>query len=261
MKRRLLMKIAAGLAATTGLIYWQRNRLARMVLTSIDNGAKPTFAPQANADICTLVPDQTAGPYYIKSPIRADIREDRAGLPLEIEFELVELPECTPIEGATVEIWHCDKAGGYSGHGSELSRSAFDILMTVPVSEDGIGTIPPTEPSRYLRGAQNSSSDGTVHFLSIFPGWYEPRVCHIHLKVTKAEQTFLTTQLYFTDELCAEIYKTHSDYIPHGLCPYNLKNDFVLRDLNAGSGVILAAKKSKDRVTASLRVGISREVA
>lgn len=254
--RRSLMTVAAGLVATAGLAYWQRNALVRALLTRRDNGKSPTLAPQADAASCELFPEQTAGPYYISSPVRSDIREDRSGLPLELEIELVELPTCTPIADATVEIWHCDASGGYSGHGNELARSAFDLMGTVPRSEDGFGTIPPSEPSRYLRGALRSGVDGKVRFQSVFPGWYEPRACHIHVKVTKDEQSFLTTQLYFADELCSEIYGSHPDYVPHGLCPYNLRNDLVLRDLEAGSGVVLAAEKLKDRVTASVRAGV-----
>ena len=259
MKRRTFMGILASLVPTAGLAYWQRNRLTRMVLTSFDNGASPTLAPQAGTDTCVLMPEQTPGPYYIESPIRSDIREDRTGLRMELEIELVNVSSCNPIEGVTVEIWHCDDAGGYSGYGSELSRAAFDILMTIPITRDGPGAIPPSEPSRYLRGGQYTGKDGKVRFTTIFPGWYEPRACHIHMRVSKGDLRFLTTQLYFTDELTAEIYGSHPSYVPHGLCPYNLKNDLVLRDFAEGTGVILAATKSMHGVTASLRAAIDMQ--
>ncbi|SHM53782.1 hypothetical protein [Cryptosporangium aurantiacum] len=35
----------------------------------------------------------------------------------------------------------------------------------------------------YLRGYQVTDASGKVTFTTIVPGWYSPRVAHIHLKV------------------------------------------------------------------------------
>ena len=52
---------------------------------------------------------------------------------------------CDPIEDATVDVWHCDAEGVYSG-------------------VEGDGT--------FLRGVQVADGTGTATFRTIFPGWY-----------------------------------------------------------------------------------------
>lgn len=257
MQRRSLLKLGGGIVSLGALAYWQRNPLLRFVLTSRTNETVPTLATAAGGDVCVLLPVQTAGPYYFRSEIRSAIREDRPGLPLALAIEVVKMPNCDPVEGALVEIWHCDAAGGYSGYGSVIARAPFDTAVAVAAAGGADAHIPPTNDTTFLRGGQITGNQGRVAFETIFPGWYDPRVTHIHLKVSREGQSYLTTQLYFPDELTGEIYKAHPDYAPHGLCPYNLTNDLVLGELSGGTGVILQAVRQPDRIDATLRVGIA----
>jgi protocatechuate 3,4-dioxygenase beta subunit len=256
MKRRGIVKLGLSVAALGGLAYWQRNSLARMALTSFSNGTTATLAPEAGSSICVLTPEQTSGPYFIKSPLRSDITEGRPGLPLKLAVEVVKMPDCTPLDGVTVEIWHCDASGYYSGYSNATVRAPFDTLVSV-IANAKDGSIPPVDSETFMRGGQITNANGMVEFETVFPGWYDPRLTHIHLKVSRDGETFLTTQLYFPDELVTDIYANHPDYVEYGPCPYNLKNDSVLRELDDETGVVLKTERTEELLTASVRFGIA----
>lgn len=256
MKRRSFMKFGLGVVAIGGLAYWQRNSLARYALTNFSNGVTTQLAPEAGADVCVLTPEQTSGPYYVKSALRSDISEGRPGLPLKLAVEVVKVPDCSALEGVTVEIWHCDARGYYSGYSDVPVRAPFDTLATIIATQKD-GSIAPTDSETFMRGGQVTDGNGLVAFETVFPGWYDPRVTHIHLKVSRDGETFLTTQLYFPDELVADIYTNHPDYKDYGTCPYNLKNDSALRDLAEQTGVVLNTVRTENLLTATVRFGIA----
>jgi protocatechuate 3,4-dioxygenase beta subunit len=118
---------------------------------------------------CVLTPELTAGPYYLDGPLaRPDITEGRPGSRLEFQVRVLALPGCGPLVGAAVDVWHCDAGGEYSGwNGSSLAET----------NAEG------RNDDRYLRGVQLTDIDGVATFTTIFPGWYEGRTVHIHLKV------------------------------------------------------------------------------
>ena len=256
MKRRGFFKLGLGVAALGGLAFWQRNSLARLALTNFSNGVTATLAPEAGADVCVLTSAQTEGPYFIKSPIRSDISENRPGLPLKLAIEVVKMPDCSALEGITVEIWHCDARGYYSGYSNAKVRAPFDTLVNV-ISTAKDGHIPPIDADVFMRGGQITDANGMVEFETIFPGWYDPRVTHIHAKVSRDGESFVTTQLYFPDELVSDIYANHPDYKDFGPCPYNLKNDSALRDLSEETGVILKTNRNEKQLSVSVRFGIT----
>jgi protocatechuate 3,4-dioxygenase beta subunit len=65
-----------------------------------------------------------------------------------------------------------------------------------------------------LRGAQVTNGDGIVEFLTVYPGWYRGRTVHIHAKVHPDNASVLTTQLYFDDDVTAQVYEG-SPYAEH----------------------------------------------
>ena len=113
---------------------------------------------------------QTAGPFYTPAtPRRADLREPgEAGEPLVFEG-LVLAPDCRPVPGAVIDIWHSDERGGYDNRGF-----------------------------RY-RGHQFADGAGAFRFLTIRPGRYSGRTPHIHVKLQAEGTRPLTTQVYFPD--------------------------------------------------------------
>ena len=58
------------------------------------------------------MPELTEGPYYLDLDlVRSDIAEGRPGLPLDLRVAVVDADACEPIEGAAVDVWHCDARG------------------------------------------------------------------------------------------------------------------------------------------------------
>lgn len=258
MNRRKLFAAGAVLFAGFGVVAWQRNPLTRWILSSVDRG-NPSLsaAPIVGSDVCKLTPEATEGPFYVKSPDRIDIRDESKGLPLELELEIVRLPDCTTAADVTVEIWHCNAVGQYSGHPSLSPRKSFDAILAMFTKTDANGTIPTENGTRFLRGAQTTDATGRVRFQTIFPGWYDPRVPHIHIKVYDGERSYVTAQLYLPDDLAEQIYSSHPDYEPHGPCPYTANSDTVLMQGGDVNGVLLVPTEEAGTLRATARLGIA----
>lgn len=142
---------------------------------------------------CIVTPAQTEGPFFVDDRLnRSDIRADpgdgtqRPGVPLTLTLRvsMITAAGCKPLQGALVDVWHCDATGVYSG-----TRDA-------PFS-------------RFLRGQQLTNSSGDTEFLTIYPGWYPGRAVHAHFKVRAKTATErlaeFTSQIYFDDAATARI--------------------------------------------------------
>jgi protocatechuate 3,4-dioxygenase beta subunit len=143
---------------------------------------------------CVVVPALTEGPYYVDEKLeRSDIRVDTAtgkavdGAQLKLNWVVSQVDgnACVPLEGALVDVWHCDAEGNYSDVQGEVGHD-------------------------YLRGYQHTDSSGKATILTIYPGWYSGRAVHIHFKVrtdATASQGFeFTSQLFFDDAFSANVY-------------------------------------------------------
>ncbi len=249
LRRRFTLAIGAA-AALGGIAWWQRNTLARALLTSRQNEGLALTANDSST--CMLTPEQEEGPFFVRAPMRRDIREDRAGLTLELNLQVVRTDACAPVANALVEIWHCDAAGRYSGYPEDLSRDPVGTILFV-----GNDHVEPVNDKTYLRGAQRSDADGFVRFTTVLPGWYEPRVPHIHVKTFVDDTAYVTTQLYFPTELTEAVYREHADYAPYGGSPYHSGNDPVLGQFADAHGLLLAPERSGDRLHASGRLAIA----
>jgi len=151
-------------------------------------------------------PQQTEGPYFVDEMLeRSDIRSDPSsgmleeGVPVDMQinvFDVNDGGDCIPLKNARVDIWHANSQGLYS-----------DILQ--------IGTL----GKKYLRGYQVTDENGTAKFTTIYPGWYEGRAIHIHIKVRTfegTEKTFeWTSQLYMDDSISAQVHE-QDPYSNHG---------------------------------------------
>jgi protocatechuate 3,4-dioxygenase beta subunit len=187
----------------------------------------------ANDGTCvTEIPEETAGPYpgdgsnganaLTRSGIvRGDIRSSlatgtiAAGVPLAIQLQLVNVnAACAPLAGYAVYLWHCDREGRYSMYSSGVTN------------ED------------YLRGVQETDSEGKVTFTSIFPACYSGRWPHIHFEIygslaqaTNANNKIHTSQLAIPEDVCDTVYAT-SGYAQsvQNLSRTSLTTDNVFRD-------------------------------
>ena len=64
----------------------------------------------------TLAAEIIEGPYWLDlNLVRPDIREDRKGVTLQLSLNVVDIATGKPIRDASVDIWHCDADGVYSG--------------------------------------------------------------------------------------------------------------------------------------------------
>ena len=257
MRRRTFFIGAASLIGAGGVAWANRNNLFRRMVTAQTNeGMQASAAVPVDADMCVLTPDQAEGPYFVRAPLRSDVREDRTGIEFDLTLKVVQVGTCDPLAQAVVELWHCDNAGRYSSYPENLSRSPLETLRLIG-SRDLNAHVEPTNNKTYLRGAQVSDENGIVRFKTIFPGWYDPRIPHIHVKVFLRDESQLTTQFYFDEALTQEIYASHPDYAPYGSCPYSLSSDMVIRRYLDASGLVLNPQRDGNRMEIAVQLGVA----
>jgi protocatechuate 3,4-dioxygenase beta subunit len=209
-------------------------------------GSTPVPSTASTALDCVVRPELTIGPYFVDDqPNRSDIRTEpsdnsvKEGVPLTLNISVASVGNnsCTPLEGAQVDIWHCDAQGQYSG-----------------VSDPGSDTT----GQQFLRGYQLTDANGTVQFQTIFPGWYSGRAVHIHFTIrTQAadgENYQFTSQLFFDDTLTDQV---------HALEPYASKGQRDTRNSSdnifSGGGDQLLLDLQGDTIngyTGSMSIGL-----
>jgi protocatechuate 3,4-dioxygenase beta subunit len=195
--------------------------------------------------LCVVRPEQTEGPFFIDQHLnRSDIRVEpstgivKQGVPLALTLNVSQMANglCAPLEGAIVDIWHCDAEGFYSG---------VDSMMQ---SQN-------TAAFKFLRGFQTTDNNGTVNFLTIFPGWYPGRTVHIHFKirtkdVNQSSYEF-TSQLYFDDAFSEQIY-ANVPYIRDRHRGTTNANDMIFAE--GGDQLLLKPKKTDQGYAATFDI-------
>jgi len=175
---------------------------------------EPTVTPAPTATgtplpSCIVRPALTEGPYFVDERLnRSDIRSDPAtglvkeGVILRLVFNASDVSNnaCAPLQGATVDVWHCDALGAYSD-----------------VDDPGFSTA----GEKWLRGYQLTDENGVAGFTSIYPGWYSGRAVHIDFKIRTDPDSELgyefTSQLFFPEEYNALIHTSFEPYSQKGL--------------------------------------------
>lgn len=172
---------------------------------------------------------------------RADIRSDpttgvvKAGLPLALTFAVSQIANdaCIPLEGAIVDIWHCDAEGQYS----DVRDARFN-----------------TTGQQWLRGYLVTDANGLAQFTTIFPGWYSGRTVHIHFKIRTGfdeEDTYeFTSQLFFDKAFVDQVY-AQEPYAARGEQDTLNSADRIYSDR-----LLLAATINDSGVAATFDVGL-----
>jgi protocatechuate 3,4-dioxygenase beta subunit len=173
---------------------------------------RATATPSATATAtsipsCVVRPALTDGPYFVDQMLnRSDIRIEpsdgsvKEGAQLRLVFRVsnVSANTCSRIEGAQVDVWHCDALGVYS----DVDDPGFD-----------------TSGQTWLRGYQVTDEFGVAEFLTIYPGWYSGRTVHIHFKIRTDPESDtgyeFTSQLFF-DEAMSDIVHAQEPYAEKG---------------------------------------------
>jgi protocatechuate 3,4-dioxygenase beta subunit len=221
-RRASLLRVGGFLAAAMGAGALKAEEL---------DGAGPA-AVASGAVSCVLAPEQTKGPYYISGEkLRRNISEGRPGTPLWLRAIVVDASTCRPIRNATVDIWHADADGVYSGFGDGADNRTF------------------------MRGLQRTNAKGLALFRTVYPGWYAGRTVHIHVKVHIRGNVVHTGQLYFPDSVTDAVYRS---------APYADRPDRTTRNAddpifrNGGSRSLVRLRRSVAAYVASITMGVHR---
>jgi len=231
LKRREVLGFLGGTAAVS-LIGCLRGQSASVEPTGTSTQT-PTQAAIITTPSCVVRPQQTEGPYFIDEKLnRSDIQSDpsdgsvKQGVPLRLVFNVSQIDgsSCTPLTGATVDLWHCDALGVYS----DVTDPSFS-----------------TVGKKFLRGYQLTDANGIVEFVTIYPGWYPGRTVHIHFKIrteSASQRSYeFTSQLYFDDSLTDRIH-AQSPYAAKGPRTQRNEQDGIFR----GGGEQLRLQLTKD---------------
>lgn len=192
---------------TTGNGSWATGGTASM------SGNYPDPFTAGIGSTCILYKASTLGPCHAATVDRMDISEAQPGLPVRLAF-LVVNASCQPVPGATVEVWHTNPSGLYSGSDASNMCTNGDSAARA---------------ARWFRGIRTADANGRVDFNTCFPGWYSSRTIHIHFTVRVGGTEYLTSQLFFDDALNDEIIATQPLYSARGAKDTTNANDNVLR--------------------------------
>lgn len=180
---------------------------------SSGSGSSGSSSGGSTSSTCTVIPEETAGPYpgdgsntangsianalALTGILRSDIRASIAGasgvatgVPLQVIIELVNTnASCADLSGYAIYLWHCDAQGRYSMYSSGVTGE------------------------NYLRGVQATASDGTATFQTIYPGCYAGRMPHMHFEVYRSTTTasswsnkLKTSQIAFPTDVSSAVY-------------------------------------------------------
>jgi protocatechuate 3,4-dioxygenase beta subunit len=138
------------------------------------------------------------------------------GIPTTVKLKVYDLTgdEITPLAGAAVYLWHCDREGRYSLYDDEVADE------------------------NYLRGVQEADADGNLSFTTIFPACYAGRWPHMHFEVyeslakaTSADNKLRTSQLALPQDVCDTVYATEGyEQSVSNLGRLSLESDNIFSD-------------------------------
>jgi len=148
---------------------------------------------------CVLTPETGEGPFYFDPRlVRADITEQRPGVPLTLDLRVLTAGTCAAIAGARVDLWHADSRGLYSGYARQPGT--------------GVASESSATGETFLRGTQFADRDGLTSFRTVYPSWYRGRTPHIHFKVILAAGEVVSSQLYFPDSVSEQVFTRSPPY-------------------------------------------------
>lgn len=180
------------------------------------------------------IPEETAGPYpgdgsngpdvlgesgVVRSDITASFGTASGvaeGIPTTVKLKVYDLDgdEVTPLAGAAIYLWHCDREGRYSMYDDEIADE------------------------NYLRGVQAADADGNLTFTTVFPACYSGRWPHMHFEVypsldaaTDVSNKLRTSQLALPEDVCNDVYATEGyEQSVQNLSQLSLETDGIFSD-------------------------------
>lgn len=258
--RRRALGIFGGVALTSLLA-------ACGVKTDADASASPTASATPTAPASATgetsaplseVPDETGGPYpgdgsngvnvlddsgIVRSDIRSSFGSSTTvaqGVPLTIALTVRDAATGAALAGRGVYLWHCDREGRYS------------------LYSQGV------ESENYLRGVQQTDSNGTVRFMSVYPACYTGRWPHIHFEVYEDVATAVasgpivkTSQIALPEETNAVVYATSGyEASVRNAAQVSLAGDNVFGDDGGIHQIATMSGSVASGYTAALTIGV-----
>ncbi|GAB7366035.1 hypothetical protein MBLNU230_g7604t1 [Neophaeotheca triangularis] len=188
--------------------YWQQqNHNQTCTCIPHDDTAADLFGATTS---CILAPEQIVGPYYVAGElIRQNITEGQSGVPMHFEMQFVDVNTCEPVPALYIDVWGANATGVYSG-----VTSGPGILADQFGHQAGLDT-------SFLRGVQITDEEGVAAFDTIFPGHYDERATHEHVRVAgNVSATYINGtfeggrvehigQIYFPEKLRSAVEATY----------------------------------------------------
>lgn len=212
-------------------------------------GSTTSTTTGSSGGACTVTPEGEVGPYFTddsasgfdRSNILANIdgTDTQPGIPLTLSLTVYDTENnCAALDGAQIDIWHCNASGVYSDESSENTSS-----------------------QTWLRGYQITDSSGSAKFTTIIPGWYQGRTTHIHLRIrSKYDEASSpsdgtnTTQLFFSQSLIDEINTSVAPYSTHGSNPTTNAGDRVYSSQTDGQTLLALSGDNTSGYTTSFAI-------
>ncbi|KLO08582.1 aromatic compound dioxygenase [Schizopora paradoxa] len=195
---------------------------------------------------CVTAPEIEEGPFYVNDElVRTDMREDQAGVDLNLDVVIIDSSTCKPVPDALVELWSANATGIYG---------AFE--------HSAVGRNPPMSSSNtWLRGGFPTDDGGSVELRTVYPGFYPGRTVHVHVMVHTGWRAFdngtfdshsgrLTHigQFFFEEEWNDRVIETTHYHNNKSRRTYNLEDHDFNRASIAGSSAIVHLDLAGDAV-------------
>lgn len=240
----------------------------RFITTAAASAAAIQLAPYtfasspADSATCSLILEQEVGPFYVaKELLRSNITEDRPGVPLSLRITILDAKTCAPLPKAAIDVWHCDASGLYSGFtktslggpggpegsGGPSGPPPGDHAHHPPGGSHGhLPAMKPSDKLTFLRGIQFTGTGGIAAFQTIFPGFYQGRVNHIHFKVRigghaqgktyDGGHTSHVGQIFFPEDVTVKL-MTLEPYISHHIHRTTAAEDGIFQQQHGNTSI------------------------
>jgi protocatechuate 3,4-dioxygenase beta subunit len=106
-----------------------------------------------------------------------------------------------------------------------------------------------------MRGVQKTNAQGIATFQTVYPGWYQGRAVHIHVKVHVGGNVVHTGQLFFSDTTTDLVYRK-APYAARGTRDVRNAGDNIYTQ--GGSQSVVKAVKSGSGYAGTLTMGVRR---
>jgi protocatechuate 3,4-dioxygenase beta subunit len=147
----------------------------------IGHGPEGKVLTAEEKKVCGITAEVTEGPYYVSGmgPLKNGNLNytNLPGDPLLVTGVVYEgLDNTKPLANTIVDIWHADNSGSYqpNANGAKTKYTMSQLA---------------------LRGYVTTNAKGAYSFTTVYPGKYNGRTRHIHIKIRAAGYSELTTQL------------------------------------------------------------------